>query len=141
MITDGQLYFRRDWVETTISVHISDDTIDCEIATPNFGVGTPLWVNIVVAETFVGVNSTEQFAVLDEVDDGSGAPDGASWAILMQSEIYLVGACVLGFPAFVIPLPAFHRRHLKVTWDIAVAVLTEGIVNAWISLDSAPDNS
>ena len=143
MIVDGQLRFQSDWVETTIAVHAGTDTVDCEVATPNFGVGTPLWVNVVVHAAFVGPGSSEQFTLWDTQDDAAtpGQPDAAAWLVLIQSEVYLVGACVLGMPVFVTPLPAYHRRHLKLTWEISGAVLTEGSINAWIGLDPAPDNS
>ena len=139
MYLDGQMIFELDWVETTIAEHISVDTIDCGIANPNLGVGTPLWVNVVVAVQFEsGGADTNVFTMYDEVDDGSGAPDGGSWAILLQTEAYLKAACFPGAPVLVVPLPAFHRRHLKVSWTIATQALTAGTINAYISLHSAP---
>lgn len=140
MIMDGQLVFANEWAETATAAHPSTDTIDCEIATPNFGVGTPLWVNVVVSTALTSDGAaTMVFALEDAADNGSGAPD--TFAVLIQTEAYLKAATVAGFPLLVVPLPAYHRRHLKISWTIGVAVLTGGTVNAWIGLDPAPDNS
>jgi len=141
MILDGQMNFEMDWEETAIAEAISEDTLDCGVANPNLGVGTPLWVNVVVAVQFTsGGADTNVITLYDTQDDAAspGDPDAAAWAILLQSEAYLKAACFPGAHLLVVPLPACHRRHLKIGWTIAAQVLTAGMINAYISSHSAP---
>lgn len=128
MYQDTNLNFATAWAETTAASHASSIDIDCEEATPNMGEGRPLWVNVVVDTTYAGGTApTLQVALQDSADD-------STYADLLKSEAYAKASCVAGFVLMSVPLPAEHKRYLRIAQIIGTSAFTAGAINAWIGL-------
>ena len=129
MIQDALLVFSDAQAETTVAAHDSDNILDLQGADPNFGIGTPKYVNIVVNTTCTsGGSATVKVGLYD-------SSDNSTWTVLAESEAYAVANLTAGKVLMSMSLPAEHERYLKVVYTIATAALTAGKFDAWIGLD------
>ena len=128
MYQDENLIFSTGQAETTVATHVSSITIDTELVDPNFGPGKPKWVNCVIDTTCDSVGAaTLKVALQDSVG-------GSTWTDLVAGEAYLLSLLASGFVPMSVPLPAEHKRYLRMVYTIGASVLTSGAWNAWIGL-------
>lgn len=128
MYRDLNLVFSEAQAETTATSHASSTTIDFEKANPNFGKGRPKWVDCVVDAAFGGGTApTLQVKLQDSADN-------ATWTDLLVSEAYAKSLLTAGFPLMSVPLPAQHKRYLRLLYIIGTSAFTAGAVNGWIGL-------
>ena len=130
MYTDANLIFSDAQAQTTATSHNSTYCIDLQVANPNLGGGTPLWLVVTVNTAFTCTLTCADFQV-----KLYGSDNGTTWTIILQSDAYDYGECKLGRDLMNVPLPAIHGRYLKLKYVITNAVLTAGKWDAYLSLN------
>ncbi len=103
----------------------STNTLDMQVADANLGAGKPLWLIVEVGETFANATSMK-VTLQDSATDFSGAT-------LIDSKVHLEAALVKGFRLLAVPLPAEHKRYLKLVYTVS-GTHNAGAVNAYLTM-------
>lgn len=122
-LLDGTLEFSDAQAVTDTAV--SENVIDCGIADANLGAGTPKWLVVEVAETFTGATSM----VVTLQHGATSSPTD----VLLATAAHLEAVLVKGFRALMVPLPAEHKRYLRLNYTVD-GTHGAGAVNAYFTL-------
>ena len=122
-ILDYQLQFSDAQAVTTTAA--SANVIDTGIADSNLGGAGNAWVCVTVNTTFK--NATSMKATLEDSDNDS------DWTTLLESEVYLEAALTKGVKMMWVPIPAEHKRYLRINYTVDGAH-NGGAVDAYITL-------
>jgi len=106
----------------------SEDVLDLQIADPQYGAGTPLWLIVQTHTAFSATAGTSFVVDFKHSDTGSG-----SWVDLTV-KTYSIAEAPLDEGGYLLvqPLPAAIRRYLKLEFTPG-DTLTAGAVSAYIS--------
>ena len=136
MIVDEntELCDAQSMVQGTAAIN-SEDTLDLQVADPQYGAGTPLWLIVQTHTAFTCTTGATTF-VVDFKHSDSGS---AAWVDIATKthNTASVPLATQGGYIMVQPLPAAVRRYLKLEFT-AGASLDLGKVNAGIYL-AAPN--
>jgi len=102
--------------------HDSEDELDFTDPTQKPGIGTALYLNVVVNTKFVGAAATLAVKVADTAD-----------SVFYQTPAIAVGTLVAGYRIIGMSIPHDTLQTLKVTYTIT-GTFTEGKVDAWVDL-------
>jgi len=102
--------------------HDSTNELDFIDATQKPGIGTALYLNVVVNKKFVGAGATLAVKVADTADN-----------IFYQTPAIAVGTLVAGYRIIGMSIPHDTLQTLKLTYPIT-GTFTEGKVDAWVDL-------
>ncbi len=113
----------------TTGTTASTNTFDTSTATRSIGSGEPVWlvVQCVTTATSGGSNTTQ--AVLQD------SADDSSYSTVLSGVATAVASIVAGFNLLRVQLPTGLRRYLRVAYVIAVADLTAGAFDAFLTHD------
>ncbi len=136
IVMDAPLVLSSAQAQTSVASHDSTDKLNFGAADPNIGVGSPLWLAVVVQTTCAGASgSTLQVKVQD-------AADGSTYTTLFETSIGtaagFAGAATsifsiaAGTTLINQPLPAKIRQYLKVVYVIGTTVLSAGAWDAYL---------
>jgi hypothetical protein len=138
MMTDKGIFSARQAV-TASGTTDSTNVLDTEVASSNQGAGTPIWLVCQISTAFTvctGCTSATLSATLEDC-----ATSGGTYGILATGYAYSIAECVKGLNLQTIPLPAKHKRYLKVVYTNAIGSgYIAGNVNAVLA-GSAPRTS
>lgn len=126
--TDKFLLFSDAQAPTT-GTTVSTNVVDTTTALRSIGSGEPVWlvVQCVTTATSGGSNTTQ--ALLED------SADNSSFATVLSSAAHAVASIVAGFNLMRVMLPTGLRRYLRVSYVIAVADLTAGAFDAFLTHD------
>lgn len=126
--TDKLLLFSDAQAPTT-GTTVSTNVVDTTTALRSIGSGEPVWlvVQCVTTATSVGANTTQ--AVLQD------SADNSSFSTVLSSAAHAVASIVAGFNLMRVMLPTDLRRYIRVAYVIAVADLTAGNFDAFLTHD------
>ncbi|MCF8012415.1 MAG: hypothetical protein K9L56_14175 [Clostridiales bacterium] len=130
MLLDYNLILSDGQDLTAISTGNADstNTIDFGSATPNYGVGNPIWlISQVEVDLTSSGSATLQTKLLDSADD-------SSWSTVLQTPANAFGDYSAGDYLLAMPLPYGIRRYMKLNYVVATAALTAGTVNSFLTL-------
>ncbi len=114
---------------TTSGATTSTSTLDMEFANPNLGAGTPIWLWCRVNTTFAGVGETLDAQLQD------CATSGGTYNKIAQGFAFSNGEAVKGLDLLTIPLPAKHKRYLKLMYTTSTGSgWTAGNIDAFLTL-------
>lgn len=139
IVMDAKLVLSDAQAQTSVGTHACTTPMDFGVANPNSGVGTPLWLTVAVQTACAGASgSTLQIQVAD-------AADGSTYALLFANSVGTAAgyggtsifSIAAGTKLINQPLPATHRRYLKVSYVIGTTVLSAGAWDAYIHLGGA----
>jgi len=136
MIVDENLEFSDAQTLVAAAAEItSEDTVDLQVADPQYGAGTPLWL-IVQVHTAVTCTATADLQV-----DFKHSDDGSTWVDIVAARSFSTTLDPLTKGGYLIvqPLPAALRRYLELTYTPS-ATLDTGAVSAYIS-NCAPNTT
>jgi hypothetical protein len=123
MIIDHQLQVSNEQTVTVTAP--STDVIDFGQVRPNSGMNDLLKFVITVDQTALAAGAaTVMFAVQDSADNVTFADISTTAAIGKA-------ALVLG-RQFILPMPVFHRRYVRVNYTVATGPLTAGRFSAQV---------
>ena len=136
IIMDAKLVLSSAQAQTSVASHDSTSLWDFGVADPNIGVGSPLWLAVVVQTACAGASgSTLQVKAQD-------AADGSTWATLFETSIgTAAGFAGAATSIFTIaagtrlinqPMPAKVRRYFQVVYVIGTTVLSAGAWDAYL---------
>lgn len=125
-ILDKQLEFSDAQAVTATAA--STNVIDLDTAAPNIGSsGTPIYAEVRVNTTCTSGGSATIDAVLQD------SADNSSFATLVAPAQVAVAAATAGVVIMRVPLPAKHRRYLRINYTIGTANLTAGKFDAFLT--------
>jgi hypothetical protein len=116
MLTDKMIFSNAQAITlsgTTTGTNVLDVG---EVANPNLGAGTPIWLYCMVNTTFspcTGTTATLQ-AILQDC-----ATSGGTWASILAGYAFSNGEITKGVNLLTVPLPAKHKRYLKLIYTTA----------------------
>ena len=116
---------------------VATNTIDLQVADPNQGAGTPVYLVISVNTTIVPTTSAGLYWELEDSVSGS-----AAWLPILRGETKYnstSGELDGGTTMFAGPIPAEHQRYLQLVYTSSVTTLSAGKMDAYLSL--APPRS
>jgi len=134
MILDSKLEFS-DAQAICLSIATSTDStnvLDLQVADPNIGAGTPIWLIVRVNTLFAPTLAT----LLVEPRDADGANSLSLATAIMFSKTFSGSLDELeaGDILISMPLPANIRRYMKILYTTAGSTLTAGKLDAFLSL-------
>jgi hypothetical protein len=113
VITDKMIFSNAQAVTTSGATN-STNTLDVgETANPNAGAGTPIWCYVMVNTTFSPCTGTT--ATFDAALQQC-ATSGGTFEQIAQGFAFSNGEIVKGLNLMTHPLPAKHKRYLKVVY-------------------------
>lgn len=103
----------------------STNIIDFGISEPNKGLAfTPLFLVVKPSVDFAsGGSATVTITVKHSADN-------SSYSTLYTTDAIAVATLKSGYPVFLVQLPVYHKRYLKVNYAVGVAALTTATINA-----------
>jgi len=105
---------------------VSTNVLDCGVANPNLGAGTPLWVVESIHTKFTGsggITTTLQHC----------ASSGGSYLTLLVGVAHSTGTGAIGDYLLAVPLPMEHLRYLRLSHAITMDSGSAGAVDAYLS--------
>lgn len=131
---DNELIYSDAQAPTLVTENVSTFTVDM------LKVGDPakelyLVIGVKVAPTSGG-SATVQFLFESDEDDGFATAQVSHY----QSTAIAIATLVAGYNVVTMRLPRGIKRHSRVTYTIAVAALTAGSFNAFLTMDPDSDN-
>ena len=124
MNIDAKLIFS----EEQALVATADSTNTVDLFNTTHGSGGPLWLVIIVTESFVTATSYE-FELEDSADDSSFA----SLTVPITTGAVAVATLVAGYTAMKVPLPDSLRRYSKLVCTEVGSTGTAGKITAFIT--------
>lgn len=136
-ILDYNLFFDdAHAIPTPVSANFaSTNTIDTEVADISLGAGTPLWVVVQMNNKQTGTTG-ETLSV--ELHDCSTS--GGTYAVIYEGRDFSGGEFVTAPTLLAVPLPAKHRRYLRLSYDCNAGLVWTGTVDAYLSLHAPKVN-
>ena len=114
------------------AANFSSNNLDAGVADPNSGAGSPVWLAcyLTASMTTGSATSTVQF-ILHDSDDES------TWTEIIKTKAYNMSAAEparagVGFIFFNIPLPAQHKRYLRIARVIVATAQAAGTYEAFL---------
>ncbi len=130
VLSSGQI------IASTATTFDSETILDFGKADPNLGVGSPLWLAVVVQTACAGASGSTFLVTARDAADGStfsvlfgtsiGTAAGFAGA---ATSIFTIAA---GTKLINQPLPAKMRRYLKLTYTIGTTALSAGNFDAYL---------
>jgi Bbp16 len=109
----------------------STNVLDTEVASSNLGAGTPIWLVCRVNTTFVvctGTTCTFDAALQD------CATSGGTYTQIAQGFAYSTAEILKGLDLLTTPLPAVHKRYLKLVYTVATGSgFNSGAIEAFLT--------
>jgi hypothetical protein len=132
MILDDKLIFDSNHtIPTPVSADFTSTyTIDTEVADFNAGAGTPLWVVVKMLNKQTGTTG-ETLSV--ELQDCTTS--GGTYAYILEGRTFSGGEFASAPTLLCVPLPAHHRRYLKISYDCNSGLVWTGGVDAYLALN------
>jgi hypothetical protein len=133
MILDNKLWFDSNHtIPTPVSADFASTyTLDTEVAGANQGAGTPLWVVVKMLNIQTGTTGETLAALLQDC-----TTSGGTFATILAGRSFSGGEFANAPTLLAAPLPAHHRRYLKVTYDCSSGLVWTGGVDAYIAINA-----
>ena len=133
MILDDNLWFSSNQtVPTPVSADfVSTNVLDTEVASSNLGAGTPLWVVVKMLAKQTGTTA-ETLSV--ELQDCTTS--GGTYAYILEGRSFSGGEFANAPTLLAAPLPAHHRRYLRISYDCSAGLVWTGGVDAYIAINA-----
>lgn len=114
----------------TTGTTASTNSLDTTTALRSIGSGEHIWLVVSVATTCTsGGSNTTQAVLQDSADD-------SSYTTVLSGVATAVASLVAGYNLLRVHLPPGLRRYIRVAYVIAVADLTAGAFDAFLTHDS-----
>lgn len=110
---------------------VATNMLDLQVADPNQGAGTPIYLVISVNTQIVPTTSAGLYWELEDASDGS------TFNPIMRGETRYnstSGELDAGQVIYAGPIPAEHRRYLQLVYTSSVTTLSAGNMDAYLSL-------
>lgn len=114
----------------------STNTLDTEVADSYLGAGTPLWVVVQMADKQTGTTGETLSVELQDC-----ATSGGTYAAIVEGRSFSGGEFATAPTLLAVPIPANHKRYLKLSYDCSAGLVWTGTVNAYISLHAPKINA
>jgi len=113
----------------------SETVLDLGVADPNQGMGTPLYLHVVVQTAIVSAGSGELDVQLMECDTSGGTYTEVLAAV--QNDLDSAGAdCPAGTVLIHSALPSRRlQQFLKMVYTVSTANAESGAIDAWIDME------
>ena len=137
MILDYNLMMSDDQaIPTPVSADFaSTNTLDTEVVDSNLGAGTPLWVVVQMKNKQTGTTAETLAVGLQDC-----ATSGGTYATIALGRTFSGGEFIYAPTLMAIPLPANHKRYLKILYDCNAELVWTGSVSAYLSLNAPKVN-
>jgi hypothetical protein len=121
--------------QAILSTADSETIIDMNVANPNQGMGTPMYLHVVVPTAIVSAGSGELDVQLVECATSGGSYTEVLAAV--QNDLDSAGAdCPAGTVLIHSALPSRRlQRYLKMVYTVSTADAESGNIDAWIDMD------
>jgi hypothetical protein len=121
--------------QAILSTADSETIIDMNVANPNQGMGTPMYLHVVVQTAIVSAGSGELDVQLVECATSGGSYTEVLAAV--QNDLDSAGAdCPAGTVLIHSALPSRRlQRYLKMVYTVSTADAESGNIDAWIDMD------
>ncbi len=133
MILDKNLEFSdAQAICLSIATATASTVLDLQVADPNIGTGTPVWLIVSVNTSFLPTLTT----LLVEPRDADGAGSLSLATAIMFGKTFSGSLDELqaGDLLISMPLPAAIRRYMEILYTTAGSTLTAGKLDAFLSL-------
>jgi len=118
-------------LSVTTGETVATNMIDLQVADPNQGAGTPIYLVISVNTAIAPATSVGMYFELED------APDGSTWTPIIRGETRYnstSGELDAGQVIYAGPIPAEHQRYLQLVYTTSVTTLSAGNMDAYLSL-------
>lgn len=132
MLQDANFVYSDAQSAISSSDEASTNITDLQVADPDIGSGTPLWINCTVNTVYAGTGGG-MTVLLQESDDNS------TWTTALSSQAYSVAELTQGTVLMSVPLPAYVKRYIRLNYSTKLCGFSSGNVDAYLS--SAPVNT
>lgn len=136
IIMDSKLVLSSAQAQTSVATHDSTNVLDFGAADPNTGTGSPLWITVACQTALSGASGTTLQVKVMHATSAAG-----TYACLFETPVFTnsnftgtssIFQAAAGTNLINQPLPAEHRRAIKVSYVIGTTVMASGAWDAYV---------